>query len=186
MQVFQKYSNPVKGPIGKPQLWQREVYPTLYLKYLRKTEENFMIIIKRYKKLLSVTLLTAVAMFTGTAMGKYIPYTGPAVAPAPAEAIEKATETPKEDHSAQALEHATAAATHGKAGHASILSEHAKVALEHAQAAEKVLEGEPKAHMSEAITHLNEAIKHGDMGHADVATEHVNQAITHIKASIGK
>ena len=36
-----------------------------------------MIIIKMYKKLLSVTLLAAVVMFAGTATGKYIPYKGP-------------------------------------------------------------------------------------------------------------
>ena len=110
-----------------------------------------MIIIKRYKKLLSVTLLTAVVMFTGTAVAKYVPYKGPAVAPA-----KKSTEV----HSAQALEHAKVAAMHGNAGHASVLTEHAAVALEHAQAAEQVLNGESKAHMTEGIAHLNEAITH--------------------------
>ena len=41
-----------------------------------------MIIIKMYKKLLSVILLVAVAMFAGTAVAEYVPYKGPAVAPA--------------------------------------------------------------------------------------------------------
>ena len=138
-----------------------------------------MIKIKMYKTILSVTLLVAVAMFTGTAVAEYVPYNGPAVASAPAK---KSTEV----HSAQALEHANVAAMHGKMGHASVLTEHAVVALEHAQAAEQVLEGESKAHMTEGIAHLNEAIEHGNMDHADVATEHVNVAITHIKASIGE
>lgn len=117
-----------------------------------------MIKIKMYKKILSFTLLAAVAMFAGTATAKYIPYKGPAAAipatPAPAEVTEEAAKKSPEAHSAQALEHATVAATHGSAGHASILTEHAKVALEHAQAAEQVLEGESKAHMTEGLNTL--------------------------------
>ncbi|MGR9014646.1 MAG: small metal-binding protein SmbP [Gammaproteobacteria bacterium] len=140
--------------------------------------------IKMYKKFLSVILLAVVTLFAGTAVGKYIPYKGSAAA------AEKVIEvTPKkstEDHSAQALEHAIVAATHGKAGHASVLTEHAKVALKHAQAAEQALNGEAREHMTKGIEHLNEAIKHGEMDHADMATEHVNEAITHIKASIGE
>jgi len=140
------------------------------------------------KKLLSATLMTSVAMVAATAsfsaVGGYVPYKGPARAAKPAPA--KAAEKPVEDHSAQALEHATVAASHGIAGHASMLTEHAVVALQHAQAAEQVLDGEAKAHMTEGVKHLNEAIAHGNMGHADMATDHVNQAITHIKASMGK
>ena len=136
-----------------------------------------MIIIKMYKKLLSVTLLAAVVTFTGTAIAEYIPYKGSKVAPA-----KKSTEV----HSAQALEHAKVAATHGNMGHASVLTEHAVVSLEHAQAAEQVLKGESKAHMTQGVAHLNEAIKHGNMDHADIATEHVNEAITHINASISE
>ena len=90
-----------------------------------------------------------------------------------------------EEHSAQALEHANAAASHGKMGHAAVLTEHAKESLTHAEAAENVLEGGPKAHMTEGIAHLKEAIKHGEMGHAKVATDHTNEALTHINASIG-
>jgi hypothetical protein len=135
-----------------------------------------MILIKMYKKLLSITLLVAVVMFAGTAVAEYVPYKGAKVAPA-----KKSTEV----HSAQALEHAKVAATHGNAGHASVLTEHAEVSLEHAEAAEKVLKGESKVHMTEGVAHLYEAIKHGKMGHADVATEHVNEAIIHINASIG-
>ena len=111
-----------------------------------------MIIIKMYKKTLSVTLLVAVAMFAGTAAGKYVPYKGPAVAPA--EATEKAAEKTTKVHQAQALEPATVAATHGNAGHASVLTEHAKAAFEHAQAAEQVLEGESKAHMTQGLDTL--------------------------------
>ena len=130
---------------------------------------------KMYKKLLSVTLLATIALFAGTTSAEYIPYKGPTGA-------KKAPEA----HSAQALEHAKVAAIHGKAGHASILTEHAVVSLEHAQAAEQVLDGESKAHMTEGIAHLNEAIKHGKMDHADVATEHIDVAIVHINASIGE
>lgn len=139
-----------------------------------------MVIIKTYKKILSVSALAAVALLSGTASAGYVPYKGTTPAP-----VEKAPEKAVEPHSAQALEHAQAAATHGKAGHASVLTEHAEVSLEHATAAEQVLDGESKAHMTEGIAHLNEAIKHGKMDHADVATEHVNEAIKHINASIG-
>lgn len=40
-----------------------------------------MIIIKMYKKLLSVAVLGAVVMFAGTAVAEYVPYKGSAVAP---------------------------------------------------------------------------------------------------------
>ena len=65
-----------------------------------------------YKKLLSVTLLAALAMFAGTAAARYIPYKAPAEAPAeateeaakkptevqqPAEATKEASEKPTED-----------------------------------------------------------------------------------------
>ena len=126
-----------------------------------------------YKKLLSVTLLATIALFAGSASGEYIPYKGPAGANKVQEA-----------HSAKALEHAKVAGIHGKAGHSIMLTNHAEVALKHAQAAEQELNGESKAHMTKGIAHLNEAIKHGNMGHADVATEHVNEAIVHINASI--
>ena len=128
------------------------------------------------KKLLSITLLAAVSMFAGTAAAEVVPYKGSTPAPA-----KKSIEA----HSAQALEHAKVAVTHGEMGHASVLTEHAEVSLQHAQAAEQVLDGESKGHMTEAIAHLNEGIKHGKMDHADVATEHVNVAIDHMKASIG-
>ena len=63
-----------------------------------------MIIIKMYKKILSVTLLAAVAMFAGTAAGKYVPYKGPAVAPV--EATEKAAEKPTKAQPAEATKKA--------------------------------------------------------------------------------
>ena len=132
---------------------------------------------KIFKKLISVSMLAAVVMFAGTALAEYVPLKGSAAAPA---------KKPIEAHSAQALEHAKVAATHGEMGHASVLTEHAEVSLVHAQAAEQVLTGESKAHMTEGVAHLNEAIKHGKMDHADVATGHVNEAITHINASIGE
>ena len=131
---------------------------------------------KIFKKLLSVSMLAAAVLFAGTAVAEYVPYKGSTAAPA---------KKPIEVHSAQALEHAKVAATHGNAGHASVLTEHAEVSLEHAEAAEKVLKGESKVHMTEGVAHLFEAIKHGKMGHADVATKHVNEAIIHINASIG-
>jgi len=127
-----------------------------------------------YKRLLSFILLATIALFAGMASARYIPYKGPSE-------TKKVTEV----HSAQALKHAKVAVIHGDAGHGRALTEHAEVALEHARAAEKVLNGESRAHMTEGVVHLNEAIKHSKMNHADIATEHVNEAIVHINASIG-
>jgi HEPN domain-containing protein len=87
----------------------------------------------------------------------------------------------QEDHTAQAGEHASAAAVeHGTLGHADVLVQHAEQALQHAQAAEKE---KSNPNIKEAIKHLEEAIKHGKMGHAEVATEHAEKAVKSLDAS---
>ncbi len=144
--------------------------------------------IKVSKKLVSVTLLSVLAMSAETAVAKYIPYQGPKVAPAPAsvESTQQAAKKTIGKHAAQALEHAISASIHGEAGHGSVLIEHTRLALVHAQAAEQKLEGNSKTHMSQAVEHLKEGIKHGEMNHADMALDHVKEAIPHIRASLSE
>jgi hypothetical protein len=128
------------------------------------------------KKSFAKVLLVVTAIVAGTATAGYIPYNG-AAAPA-----EKMTNI----HSAQALAHSKSAVIHGAAGHTGVLTRHAEIALEHAQAAELVLQGAAKENLSEAMIHLNAAIKHGQLDQADIATGHVNQAISYIQASIAE
>ncbi len=131
------------------------------------------------KTTLVATLVTAAAFFSTTATAaEYVPYQGKTTAPAQSSA-----KSPHENHCRLALEHAESAAIHGKAGHPDILSEHAIVALEHAQAAEKIMQGVAKEHLGKTVEHLHQAIEHGKLGHADVATDHVGQAIAHIRAA---
>lgn len=147
-----------------------------------------MIRIKVSKKLVSVSLLSALTMSAETAVAKYIPYQGPKAAPAP-EPVETTQQVPKKPvgkHVVQSLEHATSASIHGEAGHGSVLIEHARLALVHAQAAEQELEGKSKTHMSQAVEHLKEGIKHGEMNHGDMALGHVKEAVPHIKASLSE
>lgn len=82
-----------------------------------------------------------------------------------------------------ALEHANAAVTHGKAGHTPLLLEHAKAALEDALAASIAAKGVSKNHLDAGAKELQEAIDHGTMGHVGVATTHAEAAVEHIKAS---
>jgi len=77
-------------------------------------------------------------------------------------------------HAAEDLEHAKAAVSHGKEGHADACVEHASEALKHAQAVVK------NPHGAEGVKHLTEAVKHGKAGHADACTEHAEGAATHL------
>jgi hypothetical protein len=78
-------------------------------------------------------------------------------------------------HIRDAGEHARAAVSHGKEGHADVCVEHAQTALDHAKGA-KV----KSPHLDEGVKHLMEAIKHGQAGHADACTEHADAAATHL------
>ncbi len=78
-------------------------------------------------------------------------------------------------HVEDAVEHARAAASHGKEGHAEVCVEHAQTALKHAQG-EKM----KNPHLDEGMKHLKEAIQHGKAGHADACKEHAEGAATHL------
>jgi hypothetical protein len=78
-------------------------------------------------------------------------------------------------HVRDAVEHAKAAVSHGKEGHADVCTEHAQAALNLAKGA-KV----KSPHLDEGVKHLMEAIKHGQAGHADACTEHADGAATHL------
>jgi hypothetical protein len=88
--------------------------------------------------------------------------------------------TAAEDHKAEALTHATAAAESGKKGDAAGVVEHATAAKTHAEAAEKE---KANPHVEAGIKNLNEAIEHGKMGHADIAGQAAESAATHLKAA---
>lgn len=81
-----------------------------------------------------------------------------------------------------ALEHASQAVTHGKAGHTPVLLEHAKAALEDVLEATIVAKGVSKNHLEAGAKELQEAIDHGTLGHVGVATTHAEAAVEHIKA----
>jgi hypothetical protein len=82
-----------------------------------------------------------------------------------------------------ALKHANAAVEHGKMGHAPILVEHAKAALEDTLAAAITTKGQVKTHVEAASKSLQEAIDHGTLGHADMATKPAEEAVEHLKAA---
>ena len=86
----------------------------------------------------------------------------------------------EEDHKAEALKHAEAAAASGKAGDAKAVGEHASAAKVHAEAAETAKANE---HLEAAIKSLDGAIEHAGMGHADVAGKSAEEAVTHLKAA---
>ncbi|MGR9014211.1 MAG: small metal-binding protein SmbP [Gammaproteobacteria bacterium] len=90
------------------------------------------------------------------------------------------------EQATSALEHAKEAVVHGKAGHALILVEHAKTALDYTLGASIVAKGVSKNHLDAGAKELQEAIDHGGLGHADVATTHAEAAVEHIKASGNK
>ncbi len=87
-----------------------------------------------------------------------------------------------EQHADEALKHANTAATHGKAGHASVLVEHAEEALKHARKSAEATQGEAKKHIDEGVKSLESAIEHGKQGHSEVATEAAEEAVKHLKA----
>lgn len=82
-----------------------------------------------------------------------------------------------------ALQHANAAVTEGKAGKASALVEHAKLAMEKALAAAITARSIPKNHLEAAAKELQEAIDQGNLGNAEIATKHAESAVEHIKTS---
>lgn len=86
-------------------------------------------------------------------------------------------------HFDEAITHATAAVEHGKAGHASVLVEHAIPALEHTLAGALNAKGAAKSHADNAVADLEEAIKHGKhgKGHEGVATIYAETALGHLK-----
>jgi hypothetical protein len=85
-----------------------------------------------------------------------------------------------ENHKAEALKHAEAAAESGKKGDAAGVGEHATAAKTHAEAAEKE---KANPHLEAAIKSLDGAIEHSKMGHADVAGKSAEEAVTHLKAA---
>jgi len=87
------------------------------------------------------------------------------------------------EHVNAALEHANAAVVHGKAGHAPILVEHAKSALNHTLAASIVAKGVPKTHIDAAADSLQKAIDEGELGKVEPATKSAEEAVTHLEAS---
>jgi hypothetical protein len=81
-------------------------------------------------------------------------------------------------HLPQAVEHTTAAITHGEAGHAPVLVEHAEAALTHAEASQKA---QANPHTAEGITHLKAAIDTGKKGDTAGATTHAKEALKHLE-----
>lgn len=84
----------------------------------------------------------------------------------------------QEDHVAQAVSHTKMAIDEGKKGKADQVVVHAKVALTHAEAAEKA---KPNTHTMQGIEHLKQAIKTGEKGQAAEATQHAEVALEHLE-----
>jgi Small metal-binding protein len=84
----------------------------------------------------------------------------------------------EEDHITEAILHTKQALIHGRNGHADLVSEHAKVALSHARAAD-IAKGNP--HTSEAVKELEQTIDESKMNHAVMATGHAEAALTHLE-----
>jgi HEPN domain-containing protein len=87
------------------------------------------------------------------------------------------------EHTNKALEHANAAVVHGKAGHAPILVEHAKSALNHTLEASLVAKGVPKTHIDAAADSLQKSIDEGELGHAESATKAAEEGVAHLETS---
>jgi len=87
-----------------------------------------------------------------------------------------------EQHADSALQHATGASEQGKAGHASKLVDHAKLAMDESASASLVAKSIAKNHLDEASELLQKAIHEGNLGHAPAATKLVDEAIVHLKA----
>jgi hypothetical protein len=85
-------------------------------------------------------------------------------------------------HVKTALTHADEAVVHGKAGHAPVLVEHAKSALNHTLEASLVAKGVAKTHVDAAAEWFQKAIDEGELGHAAPATKDVEEGIGHLKS----
>jgi hypothetical protein len=96
-----------------------------------------------------------------------------------AEGLSKAAS----EHVKKALEHANTAVVHGKAGHAPVLVEHAKLALNHTLEASLVAKGVPKTHIDAAADSLQQSIDHGELGHSEPATKAAEEGVAHLEAS---
>ena len=91
-----------------------------------------------------------------------------------------------EPHLDEAITHTNAAIEHGRAGHASVLVEHATPALEHTLSGAIVAKGAAKGHVFYAIADLEQALKHGKEkgeGHVGVATTYAESALEHLRAA---
>jgi hypothetical protein len=72
---------------------------------------------------------------------------------------------------------------HGKAGHAPVLVEHAKSALNHTLSAGLVAKGVPKTHINAAADSLQKAVDEGELGHSPAATKAAEEGVEHLTAS---
>jgi hypothetical protein len=88
-----------------------------------------------------------------------------------------------ETHLDQAIEHANAAVTEGKAGKAPQLVVHAKAALDHSLAASLVAKSVSKNHIDAASESLQDAIDHGTLNHVVPATKSAKEAVDHLTAA---
>jgi hypothetical protein len=80
----------------------------------------------------------------------------------------------QENHVAEAITHTRAAVDAGLEGKADGLAEHAKEALEHAQAAQKE---KSNRFVRAGIVHLKQAIKYGEKGNARGGVKHAKEAL---------
>lgn len=82
---------------------------------------------------------------------------------------------------ASAIDHAMDAVNQGKLGLAETLAMKADIALEEAEASEKL---HPNPHTAEGITHLKAAIEEGRGKHnAKAGLKHAEEALEHLKAA---
>ena len=88
----------------------------------------------------------------------------------------------EEDHITEAILHTKQALIHGRNGHADLVSEHAKVALSHARAAD-IAKGNP--HTSDAVKELEQTIDESKMNHAVMATGHAEAALIRLSRNGG-
>lgn len=88
-----------------------------------------------------------------------------------------------DEHTDAAMQHANQAVEQGKAGKAPSVVEHAKLAMEHTQAASITAKGVPLSHINAATKSLGEAVDHGNLGHTEIATKAAEEAVEHLKAA---
>ncbi len=84
------------------------------------------------------------------------------------------------EHLKQAREHVDAAVAAGQKGDAKGAAQHAQVALEHVQMAQKI---KNLADLQKAIKSLDETIAQGKAGNAAKATEHAKETIDYLDAA---